>query len=151
MTMLILKILLALLLVQALVKFGFFFLLSYATRRKMLDAQYADKPTATKTTDLLLLGLVLLLLGLLFASGRVETVSLAVGLYAGMTLIQTYFHQFSKPLPPTEAPPPLVSPIKMMSYAIQANPEKPWKELLVITVLFLWVLYQLATEAFGLV
>ncbi|MCE7984450.1 MAG: hypothetical protein DYG89_25030 [Caldilinea sp. CFX5] len=150
MTSLILKIFLTLLIGQALVKFAVFFLLGYETRRKMLDAQYADKTTATKTMDLLLLGIVLLLLALLFASGQVEYVSFAVGLYAGMTLIQTYFHQFSKPLPPAEAPPPPVSPIKMMSYAIQANPEKPWKELLVITVLFVWVLYQLATAAFGL-
>lgn len=115
MTILILKLLLALLLVQALVKFAVFFLMSYARRRKLLDAQYGEKTTATKTTDLLLLGIVLLLLGLLLASGQVETVSFAVGLYAGMTLIQTYFHHFSKPLPPAEAPPPVLSPIKALS------------------------------------
>ncbi|HEX9388836.1 MAG TPA: hypothetical protein VF918_21095 [Anaerolineales bacterium] len=54
-----------------------------------------------------------------------------------MTLIQTYFHQFSKPLPPAESPPDPISPIKMMSYAIQANPEQPWKGLIVVTVLFI--------------
>lgn len=129
MYMTILRILLTLVIVQALVKFGVFFLVRYDTRRRMLDSQYAGKTTATKTSDLLLLG---------------------VGLYAGMTLIQTYFHEFSKPLAPTESPPEPISPIKMMSYAIQANPEKPWKELIVMTVLFIWVLYKLVAEAFGI-
>ena len=43
-------------------------------------------------------------------------------------------------------PPPPVYPIKLMSYAIQANPAKPWKELTIIALLLLWVLYRLLTE-----
>jgi len=150
MYMTILKILLALVMVQAMVKFGVFFLVRYETRRRILDSQYADKTTATKTSDLLLLGIVVLLLVLLFASGQIEYISFGVGLYAGMTLIQTYFHEFSKPLTPAELPSQPVSPIKIMSYAIQANPEKPWKELIVMTLLFIWVLYKLVAEAFGI-
>jgi hypothetical protein len=116
----------------------------------MLDSQYAGKTTATKTTDLVLLSIVLVLVILLFASGQIEYLSFGVGLYAGMTLIQTYFHEFSKPLTPEESPPAPVSPIKMMSYAIQANPEKPWKELILMTLLFIWMLYKLVAGAFGL-
>ncbi len=36
-----------------------------------------------------------------------------------------------------------ISPVKMMSYAIQANPEKPWKQLAIITFLAVWVLYRI--------
>jgi hypothetical protein len=34
----------------------------------------------------------------------------------------------------------VVSPIKMMSYAIQANPSRPWRELLVFAILVIWSL-----------
>jgi len=30
----------------------------------------------------------------------------------------------------------------MMSYAIQARPSRPWRELLLIATLILWALYQ---------
>lgn len=143
---LVLKALLALVVIQALIKFAVFFFVKYETRRKLLDSQYAGKMTATKQTDRILLGIVLLLLVLLFATGRVAYLSFAVGFYAGMTLIQLYFHRFSRPLSPQESPPPPVSPIKLMSYAIQANPEKPWKELTIIALLLLWVLYRLLAE-----
>ncbi len=36
-----------------------------------------------------------------------------------------------------------ISPVKMMSYAIQANPEKPWKQLAIITFLAVWLLYRI--------
>jgi len=146
MTPLAIKALLALVVVQAVMKFAVVFFVKYEIRRKMLDSQYAGKTTATEKIDRILLGTVLLLLILLFATGRVAYLSFAVGLYAGMTLIQLYFHRFSRLLPPEELPPPPVSPIKLMSYAIQANPEKPWKELTIIALLLLWVLYRLLTE-----
>ena len=149
MPLVILKIILALVVAQALVKFVVFFALPYATRRAMLDRQYAGKLSATANSDVLLLAIVVALLVLLFWNGTVEYLSFAVGLYAGMTLIQVYFHRFSKALPPEESPPEPESPIKMMSYAIQANPEKPWFELLVIAVLLVWILFMLATKGFG--
>lgn len=149
MTLLILKVFLTLLIVQALVKFTVFFFVPYAVRRKMLDSQYAGKTSATKHADMLLLGIVLVLTALLFATGKTDYLSFAVGLYAGMTLIQIYFHHFSKPLPSNEVPQEPLSPIKIMSYAIQANPGKPWKELAAIAALLLWILYSLATKGFG--
>jgi hypothetical protein len=143
----VLRILIGLLMLQALVKFSVFFVLPYKTRRRMLDSQYGSKASATTASDLLLLAVVVILLGLLFASGRAEYLSFAVGLWAGMTLIQTYFHEFSKPLSPAELPESgAVSPIKMMSYAIQADPERPWKQLAIIAILAVWVLYRVAVQ-----
>src|SRR3954464_6072601 len=112
-----LRIVVGLLMLHALVKFAVFFFIPYHTRRKMLDDQYGAKTSATKLSDLLLLAIVLLLVGLLFARGGVDYQSFAVGLWAGMTLIQTYFHEFSKPLLPEQLPRHGdISPIKMMSY-----------------------------------
>jgi hypothetical protein len=143
----VLRILIGLLMLQALVKFAVFFVLPYKTRRRMLDSQYGSKASATAASDLLLLAVVVILLALLFASGQVEYLSFGVGLWAGMTLIQTYFHQFSKPLPSEELPVAgPISPIKMMSYAIQADPERPWMQLAIITVLAVWVLYRVVVQ-----
>jgi hypothetical protein len=49
-------------------------------------------------------------------------------------------HRFHEPLGDKHAPPPVVSPIKMMSYAIQAKPSRPWRELLVFAILVIWSL-----------
>lgn len=150
MALTILKILLTLFAIQALVKFAFFFVLSYGRRRKMLDASYGDKTSATSTSDTVLMTIVLVVIALLFMSGTMEYISFTAGLYIGATLIQLYFHRFSKPLPPEKAPGAPVSPIKMMSYAIQANPERPWRELVILAALFLWALIMLITRGFGL-
>jgi hypothetical protein len=150
MPLLILKILLALLLFHTLLKFAFFFVLPYSTRRKMLDKSYGDTASATKKSDYALLGIALIPVLLLYLSGQTDYLSFAVGLYLGMTLIQVYFHSFSEPLPPDKAPQAPVSPIKMMSYAIQENPTRPWPELAIISVFVLWILYELATKGFGL-
>ena len=143
----ILRILVGLLMIQALVKFAVFFFVGYGTRRNMLDSQYGTKASATKMSDLLLLSVVLILLCLLFATGRADVVSFGVGLWCGMTLIQTYFHEFSEPLTPAQLPKEgPISPIKMMSYAIQADPGRPWKQLSIITVVAVLVLVGLISE-----
>lgn len=146
----ILKILLLLLSIHAILKPLFFFLLSYNVRRKQLDKSYGNKLSATKVFDNVILLVLLLLILLLFLANRMDYLSFAVGLYIGATLIQVYFHSFSKPLAEDKSPKPPTSPIKIMSYAIQANPEKPWKSLLFISVLFLWIIYMLLTAGFGL-
>jgi hypothetical protein len=141
--LIVLRILIALLMLQALVKFAFFFVLPYETRRKMVDSQYGSKTSATKASDLVLLAVVIVLLVLLFGSGHTDYLSFGTGLWAGMTLIQTYFHEFSKPLRTEELPTAgEISPIKMMSYAIQAHPALPWKQLAIVTVLAIWLLYR---------
>src|SRR5581483_7208261 len=149
MILFILRVVLALLFLHLLLKFAFFFLLKYETRRKLFDKSYGDKTSATKNADWFLLVIALIPVVLLFASGSTEYISFAVGLYLGMTLIQVYFHAFSKPLPPEKAPQAPVSPIKMVSYAIQANPSRPWPELVLISLFAFWILYELATKGFG--
>lgn len=141
----VLAVLVAIYSIHALAKFGFFFVLSYRSRRKALDRAYAGKASATRTADAVLLGFVIVLAGLLAMRGA-DHLSFLTGLLVGMTLIQTYFHQFSVPLSEEEAPQPPASPIKTLSYAIQARPGRPWKELIVMACLLVWSLYGVAGE-----
>lgn len=146
----ILKVLMTLFCIQVLIKFYVFFFVSYTVRRKQLDKSYGDKGSATKILDYILLLINALLVTLLFLSENLEYLSFITGLYVGATLIQTYFHQFSDPLPQSKSPAEPTSPIKIMSYAIQAFPKKPWKELVFLTLLFAWGLYMLLSKGFDL-
>lgn len=146
----ILKILLIIFCLQVLIKFYFFFFLSYEKRRKMLDKSYGNKTSATKVSDYIQLFISALLVTLVFFSENFEYISFLTGLYVGATLIQIYFHHFSDALPEDKSPKSPVSPIKIMSYAIQAFPKKPWKELLFLTGLFGWGLYMLLSKGFHL-
>jgi hypothetical protein len=146
----ILKVLMTLFVIQGLIKFYIFFFVKYDVRRKQLDKSYGDKKSATTYFDNIILFILALLITLLFISDSMEYLSFITGLYVGATLIQVYFHQFSDPLPEDKAPKPPISPIKMMSYGIQAFPKKPWKELLFLTIIFLWGLYMLLSKGFGL-
>ena len=85
-----------------------------------------------------------------FHLASLAAVSFTTGLLVGMTVIQVYFHRFSDPLPPEKAPPPPITALKMMSHSIQATPGKAWRELVLMTLLFLWALFMLATRGFGL-
>jgi hypothetical protein len=115
------------------VKFAFF-VLPYRRRRAMLDKQYGDKPSATSTSDWVLLVFTVALAALLLWRG-VEPVSFLGGLWIGATLIQLYFHRFHRPVAPDRAAPPQRSPLKEMSYAIQDAPWRPWPQSLTLTVL----------------
>lgn len=145
-----LKMLMTLFCIQVLIKFCIFFLVKYDLRRSQLDRSYGNKRSATKVTDYVLLAICGLLVTLLFFSENLEYLSFITGLYVGATLIQVYFHQFSDPLPDDKAPPAPTSPIKIMSYAIQAFPKKAFKELAFLTILFLWGLYMLLSKGFDL-
>jgi hypothetical protein len=136
-----LTVLLVLFSLHALLKFAVFFVVPYRTRRRMLDRAYTGRASATKISDIFLFCMCLVLLGLLFATGA-DHVSFLTGLLVGATLIQLYFHRFSEPLTDEQSPAPPVSPIKIMSYAIQAQPTRPWRELLLFAALVLWALYQ---------
>ncbi|HSW96518.1 MAG TPA: hypothetical protein VLF89_01700 [Candidatus Saccharimonadales bacterium] len=148
MILLILKISLLVLSIHAVLKPLFFYILKYDVRRKQLDKSYGNKASATTMFDNVILVIMILLVILLFIAKKMEYISFIAGLYIGATLIQTYFHSFTKPLPDDKAPKPPVSPIKLMSYAIQANPEKPWKQLFFISLLFLWGIYMMVTTGF---
>jgi hypothetical protein len=126
--------------IHILVKFGFF-ALPYRRRRAMLDKQYGDKPSATTTSDWVLMAFTVALAALLLWRG-VQAVSFLGGLWIGATLIQLYFHRFHHPVAPDRAAPPATSPLKKMSYAIQDAPWRPWPQLLTLTVL---VVFSLAT------
>jgi hypothetical protein len=124
--------------VHALAKFVFF-ALPYRRRRAALDKSYGDKPSATTTSDTVMLLFTVELTGLLLWRG-VEAVSFLGGVWIGATLIQLYFHEFHTPVAQDRAAPPVVSPIKSMSYAIQDSPWRPWRELLTLTVVICWSL-----------
>ncbi len=137
-----LKILLTVYMLYALVKFFDFFFAGYERRMESIRAAYRDDARGIRMFDTAVLILVLIFVALLFASGA-EYVSFTAGLLIGMTLIQVYFHRFSAPLPPDRSPEPPVSPIKLMSYGIQAEPGRAWRELAIMTALFLWSLLML--------
>ena len=124
--------------VHALAKFVFF-ALPYRRRRAALDKSYGDKPSATTTSDTVMVLFTIALTGLLLWRG-VEAVSFLGGVWIGATLIQLYFHEFHAPVAQDRAAPPVVSPIKSMSYAIQDSPWRPWRELLMLTVVICWSL-----------
>lgn len=119
--------------IHIIVKFTFF-ALPYRRRRAMLDKQYGSKPSATNTSDWVLMAFTVALAALLVWRG-VQGVSFLGGLWIGATLIQLYFHQFHRPVAPDRAAPPQTSPLKEMSYAIQDAPWRPWPQLLTLTVL----------------
>lgn len=145
-----LKILLTVYILYALLKFFEFFVRSEEAKMKGLYTVYVKgSGTVVKIFDNVMLGFVLVLLGFLFWGG-VEYVNFTTGLLVGMTIIQVYFHRFSEPLPPEKSPPPPMTALKMLSYSIQVNPGRAWRELVLMTLLFLWALYMLATQGFGL-
>jgi len=138
----ILKILLALYIAYALLKFFDFFYQGYDRRIRSIRAACENNARVLKAFDNIVLALMLLLVVLQLVSG-IEYLSFTTGLLVGSTLIQIYFHRFCEPLPADKSPEPPVSPIKLMSWGIQANPEKPWPELAFLTVLFVWALYRI--------
>jgi hypothetical protein len=150
MTSSILKILLIGYSLYALLKFLGFFLRSDSERRRGLDKIYVQgNGSIVRFFDEAILVMMLLLVALLFASG-IEYLSFTTGLLVGMTLIQVYFHRFSAPLTTEQMPEPPLTALKMMSYSIQANPGKAWREITLISLLLLWSLYMLASRGFGL-
>ena len=122
-----------------------FFALPYRRRRAMLDKQYGDKPSATATSDRVLMAFTVLLAAFLLWRGVQPAGFLGV-LWIGATLIQLYFHQFHRPVAPERAAPPQTSPLKEMSYAIQDAPWRPWPQLLMLTVLVVVCVIRLVTH-----
>jgi hypothetical protein len=144
---LLLKILLVIYILYALVKFFEFFFRRDEAKMEGLRRIYRDGGRAIKIFDNVIFVVMVVFVGLLFLSGA-EYLSFTTGLLVGMTIIQVYFHRFSDPLPPEKMPEPPITPLKLMSYSIQANPGKAWRELVFMTLLFIWALYMLATQGF---
>lgn len=74
---------------------------------------------------------------------EMQPLSFITGLVAGMLIIQIFFHRFSEPLSDDQAPEHGAAPRKVMSYAIQARPVLAWREIVLMTALFGWALYEL--------
>jgi hypothetical protein len=144
---LVLKALLALYILQSLHKFFDFFYISYEKRIARIRAVYARD--GVSVFDTIALVVVVVLLALQFVVG-VAYLSFTTGLLVGMTLIQLYFHRFNQPLSQSQSPDPPMYPVKLLSYAIQAMPGRPWREMTLMTILLFWALYKLLSEGFGL-
>ena len=134
--------------IYALVKFFDFFYTSYPRRIAKIKSAYENAGRTIQVFDAVMIVFMAVLLALLYISG-VEYLSFVTGLLVGMTLIQIYFHRFSKLLSPEHEPEAPVSAIKVMSYAIQANLGLAWRELIFVAVLLVWGLYMLAAQGFG--
>ncbi|OBI11516.1 hypothetical protein [Mycobacterium sp. E2497] len=119
--------------VHILAKFTFF-MLPYRRRRAALDKAYGGKVRATAKSDAASLILAAAMVIVLFLAG-VKPVSFLIGLWVGATLIQLYFHQFYEPLTREQEPPSPAGPIKVMSYAIEARPWRPWPEIVMLAAL----------------
>ena len=134
--------------VQGLVKFAVGFIVPYPTRIKRITSYYERGGKIISIYDsvtlVIIVGLVVLLL---FTD--MQPVSFITGLIVGMLAIQIFFHRFSEPLGPEQAPESDAAPRKIMSYAIQAHPGLAWQEIIVMAVLFVWALYQLITHLVG--
>lgn len=128
--------------IQGLVKFTVGFLVPYPTRIRRIAAYYQRDGRIISIYDTVTLVIVVALVALLFLTG-IEEHSFITGLIVGMLLIQIFFHRFSEPLPADKTPEPAAPPRKLMSYAIQAHPGLAWREIILITALFVWALYAL--------
>jgi hypothetical protein len=138
-------ILLILFCVQGLAKFVVWALVPYDKRIQRIASYYAKDSRVIRRFDTITLLVIVALVVALFAT-HVEHLSFTTGLIVGMTTIQTFFHRFNQPLPVNRAPEPPASPIKLMSFAIQAKPVLAWREIAAMTVLLCWASYMLVVH-----
>jgi hypothetical protein len=131
--------------IQGLVKFAVGFLLPYDTRIKRISSYYEHNGRIISIYDTVTLAIIVALVVLLFLVD-VQELSFITGLVVGMLIIQIFFHRFDQPLDPEKAPESGAPPRKIMSFAIQARPGLAWREIIVMTALFLWALYVLISH-----
>jgi hypothetical protein len=131
--------------IQGLVKFAVGFLVPYRTRIARIASYYERGGRIISIYDSITLVIILALVVLLFLVDMHE-LSFITGLISGMLIIQIFFHRFSRPLSEDRAPETSAPPRKVMSYAIQANPGLAWREIVLMTALFCWALYALASH-----
>ncbi len=147
-SLIVLKILLALYILSSLLKFCVHFFVQYETRIKKIEGNYGQSGRKLKLFDNITLAVAIVLVLLLFISGEMEYLSFTNGFVVGMTVLQIYFHRFREPLPPNKALDLQSSPIKYISYAIQEKPGRAWREYLIMAVLLVWSLYMLLKDLF---
>ena len=128
--------------VQGLVKFAVGLLVPYRARINRIAAYYRRDGRIISIYDSITL-VILVALVVLLALSNMQELSFITGLIVGMLIIQVFFHRFDKPLTPDEAPESPTPPRKLMSYAIQSSPGLAWREIILMTALFVWSLYAL--------
>jgi hypothetical protein len=133
---------------QGLVKFAVGFLVPYETRIRRIASYYRRDGRVISIYDSVTLVVIAVLVVLLLVT-EMQYLSFVTGLVVGMLTIQIFFHRFSKPLPESRAPESPAPPRKVMSYAIQADPGLAWREIVFMTVVFVWALYQLVAGILG--
>ena len=77
---------------------------------------------------------------------ELQYLSFITGIVVGMLTIQIFFHRFSRVLAPEKAPETPTPPRKLLSYAIQADPALAWREIIFMSVLFIWALFTRLTN-----
>ena len=129
-------------------KFAVGFAVPYRTRITRIAAYYRRDGRIISIYDSVTLVIIIALVVLLFLTDM-QPVSFITGLVAGMLIIQIFFHRFSQPLTCEQAPEADAAPRKVMSYAIQARPALAWREIIVMTALFGWALFELVPRLVG--
>lgn len=137
-----LTILLIVFVVQSLVKFAVWFTVPYPTRINRIASYYRRGGRVIAVYDTVSLAIMAVLTVLLLLT-EMQSLSFVTGLIVGMLTIQIFVHRFNKPLPGNRAPAPSAPPRELLSYAIQDSPGLAWRELVFMTVLFGWALYEL--------
>jgi hypothetical protein len=131
--------------IQGLVKFAVGFLVPYRKRIVRIATYYEREGRIISVYDSVTLVVIVALVILLFLTDMHE-LSFITGLVVGMLIIQIFFHRFDKPLAPEQSPESGAAPRKVMSYAIHADPGLAWREIIVMTALFAWALYELVAR-----
>ena len=134
--------------VQGLVKFAVGFLVPHPTRIRRIASYYQRGGRIISIYDTVTLIIIFALVVLLFATGMHE-LSFVTGLIVGMLVIQIFFHRFSEPLSEHQTHESSSPPRKVMSYAIQAHPALAWREIALMTAIFVWALYALIATLAG--
>jgi hypothetical protein len=131
-----LHILLALFCFDGLRKCAMGFLVPYRIRIKQIASYYEKDSKVIGVYDTAMLVVIAAIAVLLFATSM-QYVSFAGGLVIGMLSIQLFYHRFNRVLPPEQTPSPPVTPNKLNSFAVQAQPALAWREVLFMTALLL--------------
>lgn len=140
-----LQILLILFCLHGLFKFVVGFAMPYERRIKQIGSYYEKDSRVISTYDTAMLVVIAVIVVLLLLTD-LSSLSFIGGLIVGMLLIQVFYHRFMQELPADKAPPAPVVPNKLTSYAIQASPGLAWREIAVMSVLFVWSLYMLVVR-----
>ena len=119
--------------IQGLVKFAVGFLVPYRTRIARIATYYEHDGRIISIYDSVTLGIVAAAVVLLFLT-EMQELSFITGLIVGMLVIQIFFHRFSEPLDPEQAP---------------ESPALAWREIVVMTALLAWALYMLIGHLVG--